>query len=188
MRKLIILLFLLGAAGCAKLSVETAKPIKVDISMRLDIYQHVAKDVESINDQIYGKADKQMNYIFGLKEVYAAEDSGGLELAVKRMRDRVSTVEEYLSKGHIGENSNALLEIVDKNLSPEMRGSIEKLISQENQDRKVIYEYTAQKNGADIKQVEKVFFQDHYKRAPVGSWFEVYSEKSGKYEWVRKSN
>lgn len=188
MRNLVILLFLLGAAGCAKLSVETAKPIKVDISMRLDIYQHVAKDVESINDQIYGKAGKQMNFIFGLKEVYAADKAGSVESAIHNMRGRVNSVEEYLSKGYIGENSNALLEIVDKNLSPEMRGSIEKLISQENQDRKVIYEYTAQKNGAGLYQVEKVFFQDHYKRAPIGSWFEVYSEKSGKYKWVRKNN
>ena len=51
---------ILFAVGCAKVRVEAPKEaFKVDISMRLDIYQHVGKDIDSIENIVSGAAQKQ---------------------------------------------------------------------------------------------------------------------------------
>ena len=60
MRKIALLLLTIIAFGCAKVQVETTKPIKVDVNMRVDVYQHVVKDVESVNDQIYYTSFKKL--------------------------------------------------------------------------------------------------------------------------------
>ncbi|MDD5729736.1 MAG: hypothetical protein PHN57_01210, partial [Candidatus Omnitrophica bacterium] len=45
--------------GCARVRVEAPKePIKVDISMRLDIYQHVTKDINDIENIVTGSEGK----------------------------------------------------------------------------------------------------------------------------------
>ncbi len=55
----IILVVLVAFFGCARVRVEAPKdPIKLDISMRLDIYQHVAKDIDAIENIVSGKEQK----------------------------------------------------------------------------------------------------------------------------------
>jgi hypothetical protein len=53
----VMILFL--SVGCARVRVEAPKEaIKLDISMRLDIYQHVAKDIDAIEDIVSGSGGK----------------------------------------------------------------------------------------------------------------------------------
>ena len=179
MRAIALLFCIAAALGCARVTVETAKPLQVDINMRLDIYQHVEKDVDSINDQIYGGQAQQMNFIFGVRPVYASEFSSEFAGAIERRRARLEVVEAYLSQGVIGENRNALLEV---------RGSasadIQALVSQENKDRETIYQETARKNNTDIAGVRSVFFEKDYQRAPSGYWFEMC--ENGRCVWKKK--
>ena len=50
---LVLTMFL--SIGCATVRMKAPKePIKVDISMRLDIYQHVQKDIEAIENIVSG--------------------------------------------------------------------------------------------------------------------------------------
>ncbi|MEI8349657.1 MAG: DUF1318 domain-containing protein [Candidatus Omnitrophota bacterium] len=185
--KIIISLFIVSIVmiGCAKVNLQTAKPLQVDINMRVDVYQHVAKDVESIQDQIYGTAkEKQMNAILFIEAVYAQESSSGLSSAIERRRVRKDTITEYFKKEYIGENKNADLEIVSKNMPADEQSKVQEALRAENQDRDTIYQATATKNGVGIQEVRKMFFDDDYKRAPGGSWFEVYSGNS--YSWQKK--
>lgn len=179
MRNIALIVFLVFLPGCARVLVETKDPIKVDISMRLDIYQHVLRDVEAIEEQIYGQPEKKMNFLFTVSKVYAADS---VETAIKRRRDRVSEIEEYFNSGYIGENRSAYLEV----LVSEAPDKLKRTIKQENQDRQIIYEDTARKNNAPLGEVKKVFFNNHYSRAQAGWYFEVYDSSTGRYSWKQK--
>ena len=185
MKRVLVVILGLILFGCAKVSVETAKPIKVDINMRVDIYQHVVEDVESINDEIYGSQEKKINSIFMIQSAYAADLSEDANDAISRRKARVAELDEYFAKNYIGENRDALLEIKD-NVPSGLRGKLEDLITEENRDREIIYKATAQKNNTSVSQVRKVFFDSDYKRAPAGYYFEVYDSNQSKYVWIRK--
>lgn len=186
MRAFTVFVCIVAVLGCAKVNIETAKPIKVDINMRVDIYQHVVEDVESIEDQIYGDTEKQLNCLFGIENVYAEDGNAALSAAIHNRKKRLNKVEYYFKKGYIGENRDAYLEIVSQSISRDLRQEVERLVSAENLDRQVIYKATAQKNGVAIEETRKVFFQDHYNRAPSGYWFEVFDEGKDDYTWIKK--
>ncbi len=179
MKRVGVCLLALIIFGCAKVSVETKKPIKVDINMRIDVYQHVVKDVESINDEIYGSKEKKLNAIFDFAKVYASDLTLEVQEAIARRKLRAFQVEEYFNNGYIGENRQALLEV-----RPNAPADASNLASEENADREIIYRYTAEKNGVDILEAEKVFFQDDYSRAPAGWWFEL--PQGDSYIWREK--
>jgi uncharacterized protein YdbL (DUF1318 family) len=181
MKKIFIVLSAVVLLSCAKVNLQTSQPLKVDINMRVDVYQHVAKDVESIQDQIYGKSEKKINAISLFEEAFA-QDQSELSAAVARRKDRKDKIWDYFSKGYIGENRDALLVVRD--VSGSARTEVESAISEENRDRDIIYNATAQKNGAALDQVRKVFFDDDYNRAGSGFWFEL--NKGGAYTWVKK--
>ena len=182
MNRLIFVLITLVALGCARVRVETVEPIKVDINMRVDIYQHVAEEVQSINDQIYG-TDMDVNFLFSLIEDAYAADNTGLTAAISRRKNRLKQIEEYFVLGYLGENRYALLELRAQ-VPPSEEAKIKEVISRENSDRQTIYKATAEKNEISISEAQKIFFEDDYKRALGGFLFEVL--KDGKYVWQTK--
>lgn len=155
---LIAVLFL--GIGCARVRVEAPKePIKLDISMRLDIYQHVAKDIDAIEDIVSGKEQKlpsskngsKLNIL--VKDAYA-EDSLGpeVERAALNRRDRRPQLLSLEEKGIISENNVGLVEIAG-----EADSSIKELVSAENSDRMVIYKAIAAKNGISVEEVQEIY-------------------------------
>src|SRR3989338_2999357 len=94
------ILFLLAGLilifGCARVRVEVPKePVKIDISMRLDIYQHVQKDIDDIESIVSGSKEKHKpkdnhslrNFFIG--SAYAQEGlSPEVEEAALRRKDR----------------------------------------------------------------------------------------------------
>jgi len=187
MMKVAIACLIFMALGCARVNLQTEKPLKVDISMRVDVYQHVAKDVASIEDQIYGaKKEQKLNALFTMETAYAQDYSGEVTAAIERRKERTSRIEEYVNQGYIGENRDSLLAVMEQNVPANLKEEVTVLVQEENKDRAIIYQATAQKNGADISSVRKAFFNDHYQRAGSGAWFEVYDEAKGAYNWVRK--
>ncbi len=182
MRPISIIILVLFIISCAKVSVETSKPIKVDINMRVDIYQHVVKDVEDINDQIYGTEDKDFNALFGFNQAYAEDSSDLMASAISRRKARLSIIEGYFAQGYIGENKDALLEL--RSAPQDGREQIESFISQENSDRNIIYQAVAEKNQTDISTVRKASLESDYKRAAFGYWFQVPDSEG--YTWKRK--
>lgn len=189
MKSLFFLLCFLIVLGCARLDIGTKEPIKVDISMRVDVYKHVVNDVESIEDQIYQGTEKQLNFIAGMGTVYAQDyniSSQELGVAVENRKQRLGKMEGYLRQGYIGENRQAYLQIIKEDIPSGIKDEIKSAIMEENRDREVIYKATADKNNADISEVRKIFFQDHYNRASSGYWFEVYDESKAEFIWKQK--
>ena len=187
MKKIFVAFVILAAIGCARVQHRVSEPIKVDIDMRVDVYQHVVEDARSIEDRIYNEEEGDSNLIFASGLAYAAEVfSIEVDAAIKRRKERVVEITGYLDRGYIGENREAHLEIVVRGLPSELNKKIKRAIKKENRDREIIHRATAKKRGVDVSDVRKVFFEEHYKRAPAGSWFEVYSEGQGRYVWRKK--
>ncbi len=180
----ICLLMIFSCAACARVSVETTKPIKVDVSMRIDVYQHVVKDVQSIEDQIYGNQEQQLNFFWSMESVYAQDLPTDVVEAIARRKGRVSRIELYLAEGYMGIDRAGYITLRET-VPASLRTDLSRLAAAENSDRRITNSYTAKKNGVPLSQVENVMSEDSFKRAPAGYWFEM-KNASGSYVWKQK--
>lgn len=166
-------LFLLVAAlvGCASVEVKAPKePIKMDIAMRLDVYQHVVKDADSIEDIVEGRSSGQAATMvssvagFWVKEAYA-EDGLGSEAteAAYRRRDRRAELTSLEISGALGEGNDGLVALRQGG------GSAPSVLSAENADRLVIYRAIARKNGSSVQDVQKIYAERIRAGLPAGA-------------------
>jgi uncharacterized protein YdbL (DUF1318 family) len=179
----LLILAIIISLGCAKVQVQAPKePIKVDISMRLDIYQHIEKDIDKIENIVAGK-DKQ-GFLVGLVGVAFAEESLSpeVEQAALRRKDRRSELSSWEAKGVIGENKSGLVEIRNSSVAD---SSTRQLVDAENSDRMIIYRSVASKNNSSVEEVLKPYVKRLQEDAPGGTPIEVLNA-SGVYEWKTK--
>ncbi|MBN1870664.1 MAG: DUF1318 domain-containing protein [Candidatus Omnitrophica bacterium] len=175
--------------GCAHVQVDAPKePIKVDISMRLDVYQHVTQDINDIENMVTGEKEKPQSknsqnlFGFFVAEAYAQEElSPEAEQAALRRKDRRSELASWQRQGVIGENKSGLVELRD---SGRADPSVQELINAENNDRLVIYQWIAQKNGITMDEVKKLYAARLQADAPSGTPIEV--DKDGSSAWEIK--
>lgn len=185
--KKIIFLSLIFIMGCARVEVKAPKePIKVDITMRLDIYQHIQRDIDKIEDMISGekknsgKSRNETKNGFFLKVAFAEEElfTDEMEEAISRRRERLEKINTFKKEGKVGENRFGLLEI---------RGfkdiDIENIVREENNDRMIIYKMIARKNNVPIEEVQKLYSERLQKDSPPGTPIEVLDVERGGYEW-----
>ena len=191
MKKIVVLLALtVFAIGCARVSLQAPKePIKLDISMRLDVYQHVEKDINSIEDIVSGTdkitkagADKQsfLRYFTGTAYAEDALDPAVEQAALSR-KARRDQIFSLLQAGKAGENRLGLLEIRDSSDS-----AVSELVATENKDRMVIYQALAAKNNTTVEQIQKPYALRLQKDAPQGAPVEEFNSSSGNYQWQTK--
>jgi len=179
--------------GCARVNVGGAKePIKLDIAMRLDVYQHVEKDIDAIENIVSGSkdinkeklGDKQSFLGFGVSIAYAEEElSPEAEQAALRRKDRINEIYVLERKGIIGESKIGLLELRD---SSQGVASVKELIELENKDRIIICEIVAAKNNITVDDLNKIYAKRLHNDAPIGTPIEVFNEATGVYEWKIK--
>ncbi|MFA5320684.1 MAG: DUF1318 domain-containing protein [Candidatus Omnitrophota bacterium] len=178
-----------SGAGCARLRVEAPKdPIKVDISMRLDIYQHLEKAIDKIEDMVSPNADQapsaagKQSFLDVLlpKQAYAADAASDPEIdtAVSRRKGRLAEIVSLLRKGVAGENRLGLLE-----LRRSASGGEQEIIKSENADRLTIYRKLASQNGVPLEEIEKLYAKRLQESIPVGSPVEVFDTDKGAYVW-----
>ena len=189
---LLISACLILSLGCARLSVQAPKePIKVDITMRLDIYQHVQKDIDDIESIVSGGAkekvqtkDNQSWLGVFLSNAYAEDDlNPKVKQAALSRRGRLSDLTSWESKGVIGENKLGLVEIRNAGAAD---SSVGQLVQAENSNRMVIYQSIAEKNGTSVEDVQKIYAQRLQRDAPPGTPIEVLDESTGKSTWQIK--
>ncbi len=185
----VIFIALAAFFGCARVRVEAPKePIKLDISMRLDIYQHVAKDIDAIEDIVSGNGTKPAKGKEGsmldlfVKDAYAQESlSPEVEQAAYNRRDRKPQLVSLEESGVAGENKLGMVEI-----RGDADSSIKALIDAENTDRMIIYNAIAAKNGISIEEVQKMYAKKLQGGANPGTPIETLNESTGQYEWKVK--
>lgn len=129
-----------GVTGCAPVQLQTKEPLKVDISMKVDVYQRE------------GGSSTQRKL-------------GESEVAALRRRDtRMGEIWAMKNDGVATEGANGYLEPHPK--SGWDPAYIQKLVTEENADRKVIYEAEAMDTARPLSAVEaeagKRFRQQSY--------------------------
>jgi uncharacterized protein YdbL (DUF1318 family) len=179
--------------GCARVNVGGSKePIKLDIAMRLDVYQHVEKDIDAIENIVSGpketdreKLGNQQSFLgFSVKYAYAEEGlSPDVEQAALRRKARLDEIYALERKGVIGENKNGLLEL---RAPSQGSASIKSLIESENKDRILICEKVAAKNNITVDELNKVYAKRLQSDAPVGTPVETFNSESGSFQWKIK--
>ncbi len=173
----VILWSLHASLGCARVRVEGPKdPIKVDITMRLDVYQHVQSDIDSIENIVSGGAPTQpasgmqQGFLSILvSEAYAQDAvSQVTQEAALRRRDRLEEVKALLKSGVVGENRSGLLSIRDE----ENASSARAIVDAENNDRMIIYKEIAANNGTSVEAVQQLYAGRLQNDAPDGTSIE----------------
>ncbi len=158
---LVVLYSALAALGCARVQVEAPKdPIKMDISMKLDVYQHVVKDVDDIESIV--KGSKPLAWAeFLVTTAYADDLDPAIQEAAGRRRDRHAQITSMLSQGLVGESRSGMLEV---------KGAADaSVVSAENADRSAIYQALARKNGTSVEEIQKVYAERLRNDAPSGA-------------------
>lgn len=183
----IIAMIFIVAFGCAKLQVAGSKePIKLDISMRLDVYQHVAKDIDAIENIVSGKQDKKLDKTsflsnFFIGNAFAQETlSPEVEQAALRRKDRLVALTQYLISSVVGENKSGLVEIRQKTDE-----ALTKFVENENADRMLIYKAISAKNSTPLEEVARLYAKKLQENAPGGSFIEVI-DANGSFVWKKK--
>ena len=151
----------LALAGCAgpTVNLATPEPVKVDIAMRLDVYQHT-KEGE--------KTDSASK---------AAEPG-------KDRLNRASDIQTFKNSRLVGEGSNALLAIRVE--TPGDYGDyIRKIIEAENIDRMALMKAQAAREKIPLPAVQKKQADLARKMAFKGEWIEL-EKADGSKEWIQK--
>ena len=181
---LVMVCVLLAGLGCARLRVEAPKEaIKVDISMRLDIYQHVEKDINAIENLVSGpSAAGKSSWLDGLwSAAYAQEAlSPEVEQAALRRRDRKPQLAAAQQSQAVGENKAGLVEVRQP-----ANAAAQQLANDENNDRMIIYRAVAAKNGTSIAEVQALYARRLQADAPAGTPIETI-EGAGAGQWKTK--
>ncbi|MCR4336807.1 MAG: YdbL family protein [Candidatus Omnitrophica bacterium] len=164
---LFFMVVLILGLGCARVRMEAPKdPIKVDVSMRLDIYQHIEKDIDEIEDIVAGSKEDQSFLGFFVESAYAQDLSPEVEEAALRRKDRRSELVALEVKGIVGENQSGLVVV---RISDQADQAVQDLIQAENNDRITIYQAVAKKNGSPIEDVKKLYAKRLQEDAPSGT-------------------
>jgi uncharacterized protein YdbL (DUF1318 family) len=173
-----VLAVLVMSIGCARVQVQAPKePIKVDISMRLDVYQHVEKDIDAIENLVTGAPEKpqskatQNMFGFFITDAYAQEGlSPEIEAAAIRRRNRRSELVSWEQQGVVGENKSGLVEM---RMPEKANASVNTLIQSENNDRMIIYQGVAAQNGTSVAEVQALYAKRLQGDAPGGTPIQV---------------
>lgn len=186
-----VVLSVIMALGCARVRVEAPKEaFKVDVSMRIDVYQHIQNDINAIEDIVSGSGgevsatDQQSMLNFFLGTAYAQDElDAAIKEAALRRKERLPELQSLMAQGIIGENKSGLLEIVGTGAAS---SATEKIVDGENADRTTIYKELARKNNTSLEAIRGLYSSRLQEDVPPGTPMEVLNKASGVYEWKNK--
>jgi uncharacterized protein YdbL (DUF1318 family) len=140
-------LVLAGAClvGCAPtVNLATPQPVKVDVAVRLDVYQKTAP-------------------------TKAKEEQSSLQVAANR-RERSGEIQQLKNNRIIGESRDGLLEIRNPPADPKYLDYAKGVVDAENSDRMFLYLATAQSKSEPLELAEQDYAQLWRDRAFPGEW------------------
>jgi uncharacterized protein YdbL (DUF1318 family) len=148
-------------AGChgPTVNLSTAKPLAVDVTLRVDIYQHAATPGAEATTEATPEA---------------AED---------RRRTRMAEIQTLKNSRLVGENRRGLLSIVEP--PPGDYGAyVERTVAAENADRSALMQRLAAERRQPLATVEAEQAKLWRERAFAGEWVE--EETGGTWRWVQR--
>ena len=158
----LLLLASCGLSGCNSIPIDvgTREPVKVDIAMKVDVYQH---------------ADPG-----GSKKAAVVAP---LDVARSR-RNRMAEVQILKNSRIVGESHAGTLEV--RTLPPGEYGEyVRATVDAENGDRARLLEKLAKEKGVPVSEAERQQAELFRKNAFAGEWIEV-PDADGKFAWKQK--
>lgn len=187
MKRALVLLGMVGLVlglSCAT-STEGRTPAPVTQDLR-----RVEQDVRKVFDYIEGKTDERpviqpeksksstsallrlVNALDPMSCAYAEEDAvPALDTAIEGMRQHNPEVTAWKERGCLGENNRGYLELRDcgELSEPEKKNRVQKLLADENKDRKVFYREFARLKNVTVTVMEGVGAKDKLSRSGQGA-------------------
>ena len=161
----------LVCGGCTSLpdvNLTTDEPIKVDINVRLDVYQHQA-----------GEGGKPA------RETEEEIERQTLEAVNTRKRNRMAEVQRLKDNRIVGENHRGLLTI--RKLPLDSYGDyVKQTVEAENEDRNYLMRARAKSTGKLLHEIQEESWQSNVDRSFQGEWLELAGEKEGSFVWKQK--
>jgi len=153
-------LFLTACAG-PTVNLATPQPIKVDIAMRLDVYQHAKEASKKSTSSVATSIDP-----------------------AEARRNRMADIQTFKNSRLVGEGRDALLAIRVE--TPGDYGDfIRKTVDAENADRMTLMKSDAEKQKTSLPQIQTKQASLAAKLAFKGEWIEVVKD-DGSAEWIQK--
>ncbi|NLN92827.1 MAG: YdbL family protein [Candidatus Hydrogenedens sp.] len=166
---------------------------KINAHITLDI-RHIADQATGVLDYVEGKSDtlpgmedvseplsfwKDKMPSFRLCEPVHADtlsqtDSPLVREIAGKMRQRNSTIAALKKEGCLGENNRGYVELRDCEAvsDPEKKNETQKILAEENKDRKALYAEIARLNrdvpGVNVSKVESIYALERLRRAQSG--------------------
>jgi len=150
-------------AGCNSIPIDvgTSQPVKVDIAMKVDVYQHA--------DPSAGK-----------KVVVQPPPTDVL----KSRRSRMAEIQILKNSRIVGESHAGYLEV--RNSPPGEYGDyVRATVDAENADRARLMEKLAKEKGVPVAEAERQQAELFRKDAFPGEWIEI-PDAEGKFAWKQK--
>lgn len=185
---------------------------KIEAHITLDI-RHVATQAEDVLDFIEGKTDalpglpeggepvswwqRAVDVLNPIPVAHAdtlqVTTSPLVQEIALRMRERHAAVEALKGKGCLGETNRGYLELRDCDTvrEAEQRNEAQKLIADDNKDRKALYAEIARLNkevsNLTVSTVESIYALQRLNRAKPGQWYQLPGPGED-FETVKKSD
>jgi hypothetical protein len=153
-----------GLVSCVKpfeVNVNTPAPIKVDLTMDVNVYQH------------------------GLAEKKVAEAAADFRSAMDRRRDRMSEIQELKNNRLVGEGRSGILSLRNRPAG-EYGDYVEKTVEAENLDRETLMRSEAAEKGIDLAKVREEQWRHWQRKSFPGEWIEVANDDGTTFRWEQK--
>ena len=140
--------------------ITTPKPLEVNLSMRLDVYQYRGDE----------PADKEASKAF--------------DEANTRMRNRMAELFNFKANDLVGENHRGLLEIREVPAG-KWGEDVKKQVAAENEDRMLLMRHKAKESSRSLQEVQDEQWKIRTRQANAKEWIEVPGKNPGTFQWVR---
>jgi hypothetical protein len=155
--------FLLASCSNFKVDLSSPEPIKVDVNMRLDVYQYKGDEP--------GKKD---------------EAAVTYEAAVERQRNRMPEIQTIKDNRFVGEDHRGQLHLRQKPAG-DWGDYVERTVNQENEDRTILMRREAKESNRALHEVQDEQWKRRTSSAYAGEWVELPGDKPNTYKWVQSS-
>lgn len=163
-------LALLAACKGPTVNLSTNDPIKVDINMRLDVYQYGTSGANATASPSPGASPG------------TATGSG----AESRRRNRMADIQKFKNERLIGEGRSGLVVIMKDTLPEGEYGDyVRRAVERENQDRTELMKINADTQKTSLVEIQKQQAELWRNRSFKGEWIEVEVEP-GNWQWKQK--
>lgn len=171
--RLILCLTIIPASGCSvsktlenaakNITLNTPDPIKVDMKITLDVYQHDGQESK--------------------KE---ANESDDIAEVSRRKYNRQAEIQELKNSRLVAETHQGLL-LLREQPAGTYGGYVKETVDRENSDRKALMIEDARKRKIELHDIEKERFDANVKNSHPGEWIEVPDpDRSGGWKLVQK--